>query len=134
MKFYKQYGKRVINYEYYDIAELDIGTIPYESINRALRHEIFLRHPKTNHSWQFDFKNNIHSSVLVKFPEYISSLYEFCLNGHRYQHFFSTYNAEILDSFEYLFPSVVKRLDRLYKSGTRLNKDVFEEINYKKLK
>lgn len=134
MKFYEKSGQRLMIYEYYDIDELDVGCIPYESIHKSLKHEVFLRKPKESIDWQYDFIKKIHSSVLVRFPDYIAYLYEWCMQGRDYKDFFKAYSPEILESFNYLFPSVVKRLDRMTKNCVKLNKGIFSELDFKRIK
>lgn len=134
MKFYEESGQRLMIYDYYDMSDIDIGCIPYSAIQRALRHEIFFRKSGTTFNWQKDLHNKIYSSVLVRFPDYIAYLYEHCMEGKSYKEFFGCYHPEILESFEYLFPDVIKRLDRMTKVSGKLNKGIFSELDLKRIK
>lgn len=133
MKFYEQSKARTMFFEYYNIDEIEVGSIPYDAIQRALRHEIFFRKPESSEltHWQEELSKNIYSSVLVRFPDYVPFLYENALEGKSYRVLFQPYSIEILESFEYLFPVVIKRLDKITKNARRLNKGIFSELNFK---
>lgn len=132
-EFYKEVPYRTMFNAYYDISELDVGTIPYTTIERALKYPIFLiKHIPTPH-WTYDLKMKHYSSVLVRFPEYRDYLYEYALQGKSYKEFFSPYDIRITESFEYLFPHVIKQLDKLIKNRANLDNGLFEEIKLSKL-
>jgi hypothetical protein len=133
MKFYEQSKQRTMHYDYYTLDEIDLGSIPYSTVNRALKHEIFFRKPKELSHWQIELSQNIYSSVLVRFPDYLPFLYENALDGKSYRVLFQPYSIEILETFEYLFPDVIKRLDKITKNARKLNKGIFLETDLKSI-
>lgn len=133
MDFNELEKKRTMHYTYYNLDEMEVGLIPYNAIVKALQYELFTRkHPYSDH-WSDDLTLGRCSSVLIHYPKYIDILYEFAMGGRSYKEYFLNYPPQIIQTFEYLFPDVVRRLDKLVVSNAKLNKGIFEEINIKKL-
>lgn len=131
--FKKLSKDRSMFHTYFDLDDLDVGVIPYEAVNKALRYEIFMRKYDSNTHWVDDFNNKILQSVLVRYPDYSQFLYDNAINGKSHKEFFKPYPAEILAAFEYLFPTLIKRLDKLVRNHAKLNQGPFAEVSTKYL-
>lgn len=132
---FNELEKRRISFnDYFDIEELEVGIIPYQAINKALSYEIFMRKFTPSLHWSTDLEVGIPSAVLVYYPKYLDFLYEYALQGKSYKSFFQGYPPIIVETFEYLFPSTITKLDKLIKNIQKMNNGIFEETNIKRLK
>jgi hypothetical protein len=123
---------RTMFHEYRQIADFDLEVIPYASIERGLQYEIFFRkYPVKN--WHTEFYNNRPGSVLYLYPQYAQRLYDGAVKGLSYRDIFSYYEPIITESFEYLFPQVIKTLSRISELGDT-SAGVFGETKLRKLK
>lgn len=104
-------------YEYFDIMELPIGELPYSSIDRALKDEKYLRKFQPTF-FRNDLVNGHLASLLYWYPHYIDNLYEYSLSGKDFRSFLT---PEMVEHFEYLFPRVCSKLDKLKVKGIKLN-------------
>ena len=114
---------RSIWYDYFDILELPIGELPYIAIERASKDEKYLRKFKPTFA-RNDMMQGHLASLLYWYPYYIDQLYEYALDGIDFRNYFT--GTEMVEHFEYLFPSVCSRLDRLSKKKIKTNH--FDEI------
>jgi hypothetical protein len=114
---------RNILYEYFDVLELPVGEVPYTAIDRALRDERYLRKFTPSYA-RNDMMQGHLASLLYWYPFYIDQLYDFSLEGVDFRVYFK--NTNMLEHFEYLFPQICKKLDRLRLNGIKTNH--FNEI------
>jgi hypothetical protein len=59
------------------------------------------------------------ASLLYWYPYYIDTLYEYALDGIDFRIYFK--GTEMLEPFEYLFPQICSKLDKLKARGIKLN-------------
>lgn len=109
--------------EYWEITELPIGEVPYIAIERALRDEKYLRKFSPTFARNDMLQGHL-SSLLYWYPYYIDQLYDLTLDGIDFRNYFK--GTEMLPHFEYLFPQLCFRLDRLRVKGLKTNH--FQEI------
>lgn len=104
--------------EYWDIMELPIGEIPYISIDRAFKDEKYLRKFTPTYAKK-DMLDGYLSALLYWYPYYIDQLYELSLEGVDYRRYFDGTN--FIEDFEYLFPQISNRLDKLRTKNIKTN-------------
>lgn len=104
--------------EYFDILELPIGEVPYTAIDKALKDEKYLRKFQPTYA-RNDMVNGHLASLLYWYPYYIDELYDHALRGVDFRKYFVGTDME--EHFEFLFPSVCKKLDRIVEKGIKVN-------------
>jgi len=122
---------RTMFYDYFEISSLPVGEIPYSAIQKALKHEKYLRRFKPTFCRNDLMRGNL-AALLYWYPHYIDQLYEFAVEGKDYMIYFSGLPTEITEAFDYLFPELKRRLDKVKED--RLNLSVLEEIKIKRRK
>lgn len=122
---------RTIFYEYFDVEALPVGEIPYSVIHKALKHEKYMRLFEPTFCRNDLMRGNL-AALLYWYPHYIDQLYEFAVEGKDYMMYFRGLPNEIVEAFDYLFPEVKRRLDKVKED--RLNLSELEEIKIKRRK
>lgn len=117
--------ERTIFYEYFEVEQLPIGELPYSSIHKALRHEKYFRRFTPTFCRNDLLQGNL-AALLYWYPNYIDQLYQFASEGKDYMMYFRGLPTEIIEAFDYLFPELKKRLDRVKE--TSLDLTVLEEF------
>ena len=110
-------------HEYFDILDLPIGEIPYVSIHRALKDEKYLRKFQPTFA-RNDMMQGHLASLLYWYPYYIDQLYEYAVEGMDFRIYFK--GTEMLEHFEFLFPQICSKLDKISRKGIKTNH--FDEI------
>jgi len=122
---------RTLLYEYWKVDELPIGHLPFNSIQRALKDEVYMR-KFTPSNMMEDLSSGYYSALLYWYPNYLDLLYDHAAEGIDHRVFFRNMNGNILYAFEYLFSELNNKLDRLRSHANRFNH--LEETKLKGLK
>ena len=123
--------ERTIWYEYFELTDLPIGDLPYATIQRALKDEKYLR-KFTPTFCRNDLAQGHFSALLYWFPHYVEQLYALAIDGHNYMFYFKTLSPEIIEGFTYLFPELMKNLDKARDLTLKSNE--LDEIKIKRKK
>lgn len=118
---------RTMWHEYWELTELPIGEIPYSAIQRGLKDEKYFRKFTPTHYRENLLQGHL-AALLFWYPRYVDFLYEMAIDGKDYLRFFHTFAPEITEGFKYLFPELIKKLDKLKESTLKLNH--LEEIKF----
>lgn len=121
---------RSMLHEYRKLEDFDLEVIPYAAIERGLQYEIFFRKYNVG-NWHTEFYNNRPGSVLYLFPQYVQRLYDVASRGLDYKYVFQDYEPIITQSFEYLFPRLIKTLNKVASST---GSGIFEETGFRRFK
>jgi hypothetical protein len=121
--------ERTIWYEYFDVTELPVGDLPYIAVKRALKDEEYMRKFTPTFA-RNDLMQGRLAALLYWYPYYVTQLFEMAGDGHDYMIYFRGLPTEIIDGFNYLFPELKNRLDKV--KGIAVNLNSLEEMKLKK--
>lgn len=122
---------RTMFHEYFELTDLPIGDLPYATIQRALKDEKYLRKFDPTFCRNDLLKGNF-SALLYWYPHYVEQLYALAIEGHNYMFYFKTLLPEITEGFIYLFPELIKNLDKARELTLKSNE--LDEIKIKRKK
>lgn len=117
---------RLIQYEYFEISDLPTGEIPYTAIVNAIKEEEYLR-KFTPTNYRDDLSCGHLAALLYWYPEFIVFLYEYAVDGKNFMSFFKPFPPEVRDGFVYLYPEVMRKLNRIKRKHDKGNH--FEELS-----
>lgn len=115
--------------EYFEVIEMPVGEIPFSVINRALKHEKYFRR-FTPTFCRKDLLQGHLAALLYWYPYYVEQLYELASEGKDFKLFFGGLPSVIIESFDYLFPELIKRLELAKEVAVNLT--ALEEIKIKR--
>ena len=118
-------------HEYFELTDLPIGELPYSAIQRALKDEKYLRQ-FTPTFCRNDLIQGNFSALLYWYPHYVEQLYALAIDGHNYMFYFKPLPSEITEGFVYLFPELMKKLDKARELTLKSND--LDEIKIKRKK
>jgi hypothetical protein len=123
--------KRTIWHEYFELTQLPVGEIPYSTIQRALKDEKYLRKFEPTFCRNDLLRGNL-SALLYWYPNYVEQLYALSVEGHSYMSYFNGLPSVVVEAFNYLFPELIKKLDKAKELAVKLT--VLDEIKIKRKK
>jgi hypothetical protein len=106
-------------YNYFKLEQLP-SEISYNTIQRAIKNEIYLREFKPTF-----FRENLMqghpSSLLYWYSYYVPELFSLAINNEEYLDFFNPFPEHIKSDFKYLFYELVEKLDRIKNNELKHN-------------
>lgn len=107
---------RRIECEYFDLNDLPLNDLPYSAIDAALKDEKYMRkYPLIN--LNADLNSGYPAALLIRYPEYVDSLYNLAYSGLVPQHYFSFFAKGTYEAFEYLFEDLNAKLNSVVLGG-----------------
>jgi len=98
--------------EYWEVTELPVGDVPYASIARGLKDEKYFRKFVPTYCRENLLQGHL-SALLYWYPHYITLLYDLAVEGKDYMSYFNRMPSEITEAFFYLFPELIRKLDKI---------------------
>lgn len=111
---------RLIQYEYFEISDLPAGEIPYTAIVNALKDEKYLRRFKPT-NYRNDLLLGHTGALLYWYTEYVDVLYDHAVNDEDFMVFFKHFPMEIREGFVFLFPEIMRKLNKVRKKLKKQN-------------